>query len=159
MTYNLFWTCQHLRSISITETSTLLRTDPPLCAALVLKALQGFCLARSLSINTTGSQVPYKSLYLIHATSMPVAVWTVKRFPPNLSQKHPSPLVLTTQVLLSTPHQWFTCVRLSNTHLTKSLFCLFPQRLQPWLFTTAAWGGLEPTPLHRFRETLLSSFI
>ena len=53
-----FWTCQPLRSISITETSSLLRADPPLCSASVLWSLWGFHLDFSLSIGTTGSHVP-----------------------------------------------------------------------------------------------------
>ncbi len=57
---------------------------------------------------------------------MPVAVWTVIRFPPNFSRDIYGIPVLTTSTCLSTPHQWFTFVRLLNTHLTWSLPCLFP---------------------------------
>ena len=45
-----------LRSITITATSALLRTCPPLCDALIVLALQGFCLCLSLNIVTTGSR-------------------------------------------------------------------------------------------------------
>jgi len=72
-----------LRSISITETSSLLQADLPLCSASVLSSLQGLHLDFSLNSRTTGSQVPYKSLYTSHAIFMPVAAWTVKGLPPD----------------------------------------------------------------------------
>ena len=41
-------------------------------------------LSFSLSIGTTGSRVPHKSLDQVHATCMPDAVQTVGRFPLDL---------------------------------------------------------------------------
>lgn len=81
---------QPLRSSPITGLSSLLRTAPPLCLALVLRFLRGLRLNRSLRIETTGSHVPYRSLYPAHATSMPVAARAVNRLPPNLSWSAPS---------------------------------------------------------------------
>jgi hypothetical protein len=52
---------QPLRSISITETSKLLRVAPPLCPASVLSLLWGLHLSFSLHIGVTGSHVPHKS--------------------------------------------------------------------------------------------------
>jgi hypothetical protein len=51
------------------------KADPPLCATLVLTTLQDFCLARPLNINTAGSQVPYKSPYLIHSISSSISFY------------------------------------------------------------------------------------
>ena len=62
-----------LRSSSITEPSTLIRDDPPLCFASVLSSSWGRHLDFSLSIETTGSHVPHKSLTQIHATFTPEA--------------------------------------------------------------------------------------
>jgi hypothetical protein len=45
-------------------------------------------LNRSLSIETTGSQVPYKSLNQDRAAFMPDAVQAVSRYPLNLSRKN-----------------------------------------------------------------------
>ena len=41
--------------------------------------------------------------------------------------------------LISTPHQWFTCVRLLATHLTYQVR-LFPERSRPRLFTSITPG-------------------
>ena len=51
--------CYPLRSISITETSSLLQGNPPLCSASVLSSLWAVHLAFSLNIGTTGSHVPH----------------------------------------------------------------------------------------------------
>ena len=76
---------QPLRSISITETSSLLRVSPPLCLASVLSLLWDLHLSFSLIIETTGSHVPHKSLNQGPATFMPGAAQAVNRFPLNLS--------------------------------------------------------------------------
>ena len=52
---------------------------------------------------------------------------------------------------LSTRHQWFSCVPLLASHLTRFFPGLFLLRSRPWLLTTAAEGGLEPAPASRFR--------
>ncbi len=82
--------CSHYRA------STLLRTDPPLCPASVLYASWVIHLALSLRIGATGSHVPHKSQNQARAAFMPDAVWTVNRFPPNLSQGNDGTLVSTT---------------------------------------------------------------
>ena len=73
------YTGHPLRSSSITEPSTLLLDDPPLCLASVLSRLWVHHLRFSLTIETTGSHVPYKSLKQGHATFMPDAARTVNR--------------------------------------------------------------------------------
>ena len=86
LTNKQFWTCYPLRSTSITETSSLLRGNPPPCLASVLSFLWGLHLNFSLDIETTGSHVPPKSLYRDHATFMPGAAQTVDRYPLCLSR-------------------------------------------------------------------------
>src|SRR5262249_32863653 len=56
---------------------------------------------------------------------------------------------------LSTLQQRFACARLAQSHLSKSLFRLFPQRSPLWLLTTAACGGLRLTPDCRSRRANL----
>src|SRR5207244_11471968 len=76
---------------------------------------------------------------------------SVIRHPADLSQENHTPLVSTTLEFLTT--------RLRRVHLRSSLVCsparvvlaLFLQRSPPWLFTTAAWGGLRPAPESRSR--------
>jgi hypothetical protein len=62
-----------LRSIPITGTSSLLRDDPPLCFASVLSFSWDLHLNFSLTIETTGSHVPRKSLTQSHAIFTPEA--------------------------------------------------------------------------------------
>jgi len=88
-------TTQSLRSSSITEPSSLLLAAPPLCPASVLSSLWALHLDFSLSIGTTGSHVPHKSLVQVRATFMPDAAQTVNRFPLDLSWSPVSPPVLT----------------------------------------------------------------
>src|SRR5208282_6441851 len=66
-----FWTCQPLRSIPITGTSSLLRADPPLSAASVLSASWVLHLRLFPWHRLTGSQVPCISLDESHAPSTP----------------------------------------------------------------------------------------
>jgi hypothetical protein len=84
---------QPLRSISITETSTLLRVGPPLCSASVLSLSWVLHLSFSLIIGTTGSHVLHKSLVQVHATFMPDAVQAVNRFPLDFSWSSEGPQV------------------------------------------------------------------
>src|SRR4030042_2727725 len=86
---------QPLRSISITETSTLLRVGPPLCPASVLSPSWVLHLGFSLTIETTGSRVPHKSLVQVHATFMPDAAQAVNRFSPGLILEWCTPPVST----------------------------------------------------------------
>ena len=62
-----------LRSISITETSSLLQNDPPLCLASVLSFSWDLHLNFSLNIEATDSHVPHKSLTQSHAIFTPEA--------------------------------------------------------------------------------------
>ena len=127
-----------LRSSPITGPSTLLLDDPPLCPALVRSRLWGRHLRFSLSIGTTGSHVPRKSLDQVHAISMPDAAQTIDRLPLGLSCRPPSTHSFDAISDISTPHQWFAYAHLLDPHLTQSLPCLFLQRSPPWLLTTAA---------------------
>src|SRR4030042_1690259 len=111
---------QPLPSISITETSTLLRVGPPLCPASVLSPLWGLHSGFSLTIGTTGSHVPHKSLDQVRATFMPDATQAVNRFPLDSSWSSVSPQFRRRRYLFSTPHQWFACARLPEPHLTQS---------------------------------------
>ena len=90
---------QPLRSISITETSSLLRVGPPPCLASVLSSLWGLHLDFSLHIETTGSHVPHNSLNQTHAAFMPSTTQAVSRFPLDLSRSsaRSSVLMLTLQ--------------------------------------------------------------
>ena len=108
------------KSKLLTTLSSLLQDHPPLCLALVLRLLQELCLSCSLNIKTTGSHVPHKSLCQVHAFCMPDAVWTVNRYPPDLSRANVHLPVLTSSMCFSTLHQRFTYVHLLNTHLTGS---------------------------------------
>ena len=65
----------------ITTLSTLLRMTPPLCLASVLLLSRVLRLSFSLSIETTGSQVPYPRLQEGRAISMPDAVKPTFRLP------------------------------------------------------------------------------
>src|SRR4030042_2873160 len=96
---------QPLHSLSITETSTLLRVGPPLCPASVLSPLWVLHLGFSLTIRTTGSHVPHMSLIQVRATFMPGHRPGSIQVSPELilvSRKLP---VLTSSNFISTPHQ------------------------------------------------------
>jgi hypothetical protein len=142
---------QPLRSISITETSSLLRVAPPLCFVSVLSFSWGLHLNFSLNIETTGSHVPHKSLTQSHAIFTPEAAWAVNRFLPNLSRTQYSSLVLTSPIIFRRLIEWFACARLSESYLPRSYAVTFPKRSLPWLFTNAALGGLKPAPASRLR--------
>jgi hypothetical protein len=106
---------QSLRSITITVTSSLLQTAPPLCLVSVLSFSQGLYLNFSLCIEATGSHVLYRSLNQSHATFMPDATQAVSRFPLGLSWRTDShqfwrrPIIFDTSsvVRLRSP-LWFT---------------------------------------------------
>ncbi len=80
------WITQSLRSTPITGASPLLRTVPPLYLASVLSPSWVLHLWLFPLHPDPGSQVPNRSLYQGHATYMPVTIWTVSRFPPDLSR-------------------------------------------------------------------------
>lgn len=128
-----------LRSNSITESSSLLRVAPSLCSASVLSHLWGFHLCFFLIIRATGSHVPHKSLYHIHAIFMPEVIWPVNRYPPDLSQGNDYPSVLTLVPTLSTPQQWFIYIRLHDTHLTRSCLAFSITLPTPALYRRSLW--------------------
>ena len=142
---------QPLRSTSITEASSLIRVAPPLCFASVLSFSWDLHLNFSLSIKATGSHVPRKSLTQSHAIFTPEAAWAVNRSPPNLSWTQYRSPVLTSSLLFRRLIEWFACARLSESHLPRSYAVTFPKRSLPWLFTSAALGGLKPAPVSRLR--------
>ena len=82
---------------------------------------------------------------------MPDAAPPVNRYRRNSSRSNSDSAVLAIISNLSTLHQWFPCGPLLACHLTWSLPGLFLLRSRPWLFTTAARGGLKPAPASRFR--------
>ncbi len=100
LTFACYELAHRLRSSPITEPSTLLRDDPPLCSASVLSRLWVRHLRFSLNIETTGSHVPHKSPDQVHAISMPDAAQTVNRLPLDLSWRSPSTPVLTPPLIL-----------------------------------------------------------
>ena len=129
---------QPLHSISITETSTLLRVGPPLSSASVLSSSWVFHFGflpyhrndrfpRSTQEPETGSRHLYAGR---RPGSMQVSPGLIL-----VSRKLP---VLTSSNFISTPHQWFACARLPEPHLTRSLPCLFLQRSPQGFFTHAA---------------------
>src|SRR6266487_4584265 len=61
--------------------------------------------------------VPHQSLSQARATSMPDATWAVSRSPPGSSLGWNRPSVLASSATFSTPHRWFTLVRLLGSHL------------------------------------------
>ena len=151
MAESFFELTHPLRSISITETSSLLQDDPPLCPASVLSFSWDLHLNFSLSIEATGSHVPHKSLTQSHAIFTPEADWAVNRLPPNLSWTQYRSPVLTSSIIFRRLVEWFACARLSEPYLPRSYAVTFPKRSLPWLFANAALGGLKPAPASRLR--------
>src|ERR1700679_2019954 len=76
------------------------------------------CLSFSLRIAATGSYVPHRSLCWRHATFMPDARQPISRHRLSLSRSIHT-LRFWRRHGVSTRHQWFTCVRLTSTHLTE----------------------------------------
>jgi hypothetical protein len=97
------------------------------------------------TFEATGSHVPHQSLSQTRATSMPDATWAVGRSPPGSSQGWNRPSVLTSSATFSTPHRWFTHVRLLGSHLTHC-WCAFPATLTtPALDRRSSrWFGASP---------------
>ncbi len=84
-----------LRSRSITDPSSLIRVDSPLCLASVLRSLWVFHLDGSLYIEATGSQITYTSLKRTHATFPPGGALAVSGFLQNFSRANDYLPVLT----------------------------------------------------------------
>jgi len=111
---------QPLRSIPITETSSLLQAAPSLCLASVLSLSWGLHLSFSLDIEATGSHVPHRGLSQSHATFMPDAAQTVSRFPLDLSWRTESHQFWRRQNYFRHLIGWFACARLSDSQLIPS---------------------------------------
>src|SRR5215471_6975851 len=159
--FQLFRSCDRLTrplcSSPITRPSLLLRVGPPQCSASVLLPRSFGCLDFSLNIGDWFLQ--FRAIACIRFTP------SLRRSPSArspgtqqiCSQKSFSPLVSTALDFLTTRHQRFTFVRLSDAHLHKFSSCFsfnahhhgfWPQQLE---------GGLRPAPESRSRGALPSS--
>ncbi len=98
--------------------------------------------------------VPHQSLSQARATYMPDATWAVSRSSPRFLPRSKCTLGSDAIVNFATRHQWFTRVRLLDSHLTR-FSAPFPRRLPPRLLTDAARGGLGPPPAERLRRAYL----
>ena len=146
-----------LRSISITGISSLLRAGPPLCSASVLSSSWVLHLNFSLNIGATGSHVPHKSLYQVHAAFMPDTIWAVNRFPPDLSQVNDYPLVLMSSLRFRHFISGSLVVRLLGTYLTRS--CLaFSLTLTTMAFDHSSLRWFEASTCMAASKGLPSSF-
>ena len=135
-----------LCSISITETSSLLHTSPPLCTAFLLSILPFCDLYLFDSHQYTGSCVPHGSLSYAHAAFMPDAKqtasglasalipieWWTLGFDISLRYRH-----------LCSGSLSFIFIRLTCPFL---LYGLFLRRSLPRLLTLAAEGCLADLP-------------
>src|SRR5215472_4614752 len=125
--FQLFRFCDRLTrplcSSPITGPSLLIRVGPSQCSASVLSPRSFGCLDFSLNIGRLVPAVPCNRLHPLHAFSTPAAICSVARHPADLSQKSFSPLVSTALDFLTTRHQRFTFVRLSDAHLHKFSSC------------------------------------
>ncbi len=137
-----------LRSNPITEPSTLLQDDPPLCPASVLSLLWDLHLSFSLDIRTTGSHVPHKSLDQVHAIFMPDAAQAVNRFPLSLSWRSASTPVLTPSLIFR---------HLINGSLALISLILTWHSLLPCLFLNAHHKGSLPMQLEVVWSLLLQA--
>ncbi len=152
MTKNLFWICQPLRSISITETSTLLRADPPLCSASVLSPRGVSTCASPL---TTERQVLMFHIKACLAFMPPICRLLFRllcqftsKLIPGLRSEPGFNSIGTHFDTSSGVH-----LRSSLQDLPDNLNCLFHNRSRQLLFTNAALGGLIPASGRRNRET------
>src|SRR4051812_41922487 len=115
--------------------STLLRVDPPLCHASGLWSSWVFHLGLSLGIVATGSHVPHESLNRARATFTPVIIRAVSRYRPDRIPGQRLEPGFDDVPTLSTPHRWFTRVRLLGSYLTGS---------RPAFSRTLTTGTLDP---------------
>ena len=106
--------------------STLLRVDPPLCHVSGFLTSWGFHLGISLGIVTTGSHVPRESLNRDRATFTPVIIKAVSRSRLDRIPGQRLKPGFDNVPMLSTPHRWFTYVRLLGSYLTSSRPAFFP---------------------------------
>ena len=151
-----------LRSPLITRGSSRIQDDPPLNSSSVLSPSWFWPLVASPLASKfrfpRSAQPPHGKL---RPPLMPDAAPPVNRYRRNSSRSNSNSAVLAIISNFSTLHQWFPCGPLLACHLTRSFPGLFLLRSRPWLLTTAARGGLKPTPASRFRGALphqLSSY-
>ena len=133
---------------------TLVRVGPPQCLASVLSSLWVFHLDFSLDIETTGSrsslQKPETESRHLYAEHRPHSNQISDGLCPGAANRpqfrcHFSVLRRVISDSLSFVFLSHTC-RFSR---------LFPRRSPPWLFTTAARGGLKPASGDRLRRAFL----
>ena len=119
--------------------------------------LAGPRLDFSLDIKATGSHVPCKSPCQFHATFIPDATQTVCKSPLDSLPAVRLPSVSTSTNSLSILHQWFTCVRLSGTHLTQSR-CIFSLTLTTLTLNQSRLRWFATCSCQPIARGLLSSF-
>src|SRR5262249_35382433 len=95
------------------------------CATHRDLVLVGLPLGPSLGIVTTGSHVLPESPHHAHATLTPVTVKAVSRFRLDFIPGQRLEPGFDDIPTLSTPRQWFTCVRLLGSHLTSARLAFF----------------------------------
>jgi hypothetical protein len=149
-------TTRLLRSSPVTGPSPLLQGGPPRCPASVLSPSQISCLEFSLYVDRrqhTGrshrgerfprfAPAPKPSSRHLCAGQPPGQEC---RHPPDSSQGNNWTLVPVVVATLTTLPQWFTRIRLLDSHLTHHVR-LFRNAHHHDSFTAAACGGLEPPP-------------
>ena len=89
---------------------------------------------------------------------MPVTVWSVNRFPPNLSQVNDSPLVLMTFLRFRHIYQQFICICLHSTYLTRSCPA-FSLTLTTMAFVHSSLRWFETSTCMAVSRDLLSSSV
>jgi hypothetical protein len=150
---------QPLRSISITETSSLLRANPSLCSASVLSPRGVSTCASPL---TSERQVlmfhikAYIEFMPLHADCRFVCYTSSHQ---SSSQTYARSLVLTVSLSISTPHRWFTFVHLSNAYLTWSSAMPFPLTLTTVTLNHSSLRWFETYALTSIPRGLPSSFV
>ena len=140
-----------LGSISLSETSWLLRAVPPLRAAFLLQLWQGFCLSRSVRIGAEGSHVPLNRRVTASCHLNAGGRRVRNRLRLCSSQDNDSVLVWTSFLRFRHVISGSLAFISRVTHLTRSLPGLFLLCSRRWLLTNAAEGDLRPAPVGRSR--------
>ena len=151
------WT---LRSIPITETSSLLQFSPSLCYSspasgeidysfLSVRLLPNPCKAFA-HIAAAVSQVPFNSLCKVLVVLMPPALQPIIRLSLQFSYRSQMPIVLTGTVLFR--HVINDSLSLNSFTRTWWFTPPFLHRSLPQLLIEAAWSGLYTPPEQRVWE-------
>ena len=120
-----------LRSSSITEPSSLLRTTLPLSVSIGILHFDILLIAFPFTNPTVGSQVPIQRPFNAHAFCTPAATQTSNQVTSEFIPRHPPGLGFDNDDrLFGAFHQRFVCTHLRRTHLT-DLIPPFPQRSLP----------------------------